>query len=182
MPASPSMYVILLSVLAVAMNPGSKVNTPCSLVRFEMSSASGPIVPETAFSGVVFPVARFLSSYFVLMRCSDRGVWVDLWGFVYDPAALHGRTSESRERPPNRAGSRIHTRQVERRHSGRRQLRRRHRRFAPARLRNEIESRLSPPPRTSCGIYRRDRRYPQFSACPCRTDGSWSTLRPADHG
>src|SRR5580692_10544799 len=121
------------------MNPGSKVNTPCSLVRFEMSSASGPIVPETAFSEVVFPVARFLSSYFVLMRCSDRGVWVDLWGFVYDPAALHGRTSESRERPPNRAGSRehtrvnprasarIHTRRVERRHSGGRELRRRHR-------------------------------------------------------
>src|ERR1700690_3042592 len=55
------------------MNPGSKVNTPCSLVRFEISSASGPMVPETAFIGVVLPVVRFLSSYFVLMRCSDRG-------------------------------------------------------------------------------------------------------------
>src|ERR1700722_7543344 len=83
----------MLSVLAVAMKPGSKVNTPCSLVRAEISRASGPMVPETAFSEVVFPVARFLSSYFVLMRCSDG----DVWGFVYDPAALHGRTSESRE-------------------------------------------------------------------------------------
>src|SRR5580700_8103546 len=72
MPASPSMYVILLSVLAVAMNPGSKVKTPWSLVRFEMSSTSGPIVPEMAFSRLVFPVERFLSSYFVLIRCIRR--------------------------------------------------------------------------------------------------------------
>src|SRR5277367_6128915 len=53
------------------MNPGSKVNTPCSLSRLEMSRASGPIVPETAFIGLVLPVARFMSSYFVLMRLSD---------------------------------------------------------------------------------------------------------------
>src|SRR5580704_10362184 len=65
------MNVILLSVLAVAMKPGSKVNTPCSLVRLDMSSASGPMVPVMAFSGLVFPVARFLSSYFVLMRYYD---------------------------------------------------------------------------------------------------------------
>src|SRR3984957_16003789 len=84
------MYVILLSVLAVAMKPGSNVNTPCSLVKLEMSSASGPMVPETAFRRVAFPVARFLSSYFVLMRFSD-GL------FALGSAALHGRTSESRE-------------------------------------------------------------------------------------
>src|SRR5258708_16111501 len=54
------------------MNPGSKVKTPWSLVRFEMSSTSGPIVPETAFSRLVFPVVRFLSSYFVLIRCIRR--------------------------------------------------------------------------------------------------------------
>src|ERR1700722_7543241 len=72
------MYVILLSVLAVAMKPGSKVNTPCSLVRLEMSSASGPMVPDTAFSRLVFPVARFLSSYFVLMSFSDGDVFVRL--------------------------------------------------------------------------------------------------------
>src|SRR6202166_1825348 len=84
------MYVILLSVLAVAMKPGSKVNTPCSLVRLEMSSASGPMVPETAFRRVVFPVARFFSSNFVLMRFSDG------W-FALGSAALHGRPSESRE-------------------------------------------------------------------------------------
>src|ERR1700730_421462 len=65
------MYVILLSVLAVAMKPGSKVNTPCSLIRLEMSSASGPMVPVMAFITLVFPLARFLSSYFVLMRYSD---------------------------------------------------------------------------------------------------------------
>src|SRR4030088_3546307 len=65
------MYVILLSVLAVAMKPGSKVNTPCSLIRLEMSSASGPMDPVMAFITLVFPVARFLSSYFVLMRYSD---------------------------------------------------------------------------------------------------------------
>src|ERR1700716_1746111 len=53
------------------MKPGSKVNTPCSLVRLEMSSASGPMVPVMAFITLVFPVARFLSSYFVLMRYSD---------------------------------------------------------------------------------------------------------------
>jgi hypothetical protein len=40
-----------------------------------MSSASGPMVPETAFSAVVFPVARFLSSYFVLMRF-PTGPWL----------------------------------------------------------------------------------------------------------
>src|ERR1700684_3390597 len=66
------MYVILLSVLAVAMNPGSEVKTPGSLVRFEISSTSGPIVPEMAFSWLVFPVDRFLSSYFVLIRCIRR--------------------------------------------------------------------------------------------------------------
>src|SRR4029077_12255651 len=65
------MNVILLSVLAVAMKPGSKVNNACSLVRLDMSSASGPMVPAMAFSGLVFPAARFLSSYFVLMRYSD---------------------------------------------------------------------------------------------------------------
>src|SRR5260370_42703745 len=65
------MNVILLSVLAVAMKPGSNVKTPCSLIKWEMSSASGPMVPAMAFSGLVFPVARFLSSYFVLMRYSD---------------------------------------------------------------------------------------------------------------
>src|SRR5260370_33650938 len=65
------MNVILLSVLAVAMKPGSKVNTPCSLIRLEISSASGPMVPVMAFIRLVFPVARFLSSYFVLMRYSD---------------------------------------------------------------------------------------------------------------
>src|SRR5580704_8894326 len=54
------------------MKPGSNVNTPCSLVRFEMSSTSGPIVPEMAFSRLVFPVVRFLSSYFVLIRCIRR--------------------------------------------------------------------------------------------------------------
>src|SRR5882672_9806191 len=36
-----------------------------------MSSASGPMVPGMAFIRLVFPVARFLSSYFVLMRYSD---------------------------------------------------------------------------------------------------------------
>src|SRR5882672_7755588 len=96
------MYVILLSVLAVAMKPGSKVNTPCSLIRFEMSSASGPMVPVMAFIRLVFPVARFLSSYFVLMRYSDG----DGFG-AFRPAALHGRTSESRERIPS---ARLHAR------------------------------------------------------------------------
>src|SRR6202051_474328 len=78
------------------MKPGSKVNTPCSLVRLEMSSASGPMVPETAFRRVVFPVARFFSSNFVLMRFSDG------W-FALGSAALHGRTSESREHSLTRA-------------------------------------------------------------------------------
>src|ERR1700676_4353890 len=93
------MYVILLSVLAVAMKPGSKVNTPCSLVRLEMSRPSGPMVPETAFRRVVFPVARFFSSNFVLMRFSDG------W-FALGSAALHGRTSESREHFLGRARTR----------------------------------------------------------------------------
>ena len=35
-----------------------------------MSSTSGPMVPDSAVSSLVLPVARFLSSYFVLMRCS----------------------------------------------------------------------------------------------------------------
>src|SRR5258708_1275148 len=76
------------------MKPGSNVNTPCSLVRLEMSSTSGPMVPGLAFSRVVFPVARFLSSYFVLMRFPDGdGVW-----FLLHFAPFHGCTSESRER------------------------------------------------------------------------------------
>ena len=36
--------------------------------------------------------------------------------------------------------------------------------------------------RTSCGTCPRDRRYRRSSACPCRTDGSWSRLRSAGHG
>src|SRR6202022_1551217 len=62
------------------MKPGSKVNTPCSLVRLEMSIASGPMVPARAFIRLVLPVARFLSSYFVLMRYSD--------GMVFRPRSL----------------------------------------------------------------------------------------------
>src|SRR5271154_6239943 len=50
------------------MKPGSKVKTPWSLVRFEILSTSGPIVPEMASSWLVFPVVRFFSSYFVLIR------------------------------------------------------------------------------------------------------------------
>src|SRR6202453_2811064 len=166
------------------MKPGSKVNTPCSLVRAEISRASGPMVPETAFSEVVFPVARFLSSYFVLMRCSDG----DVCGFVYDPAALHGRTSESREpilkpRKParcSRTGTYAHS-------SARTELKgaRTLPISAHSARRSECSAnsrvRFSPPPsHTSCGIYRRGRRYPRFSACRYRTDGNWSKLRPAD--
>src|SRR6202020_283897 len=80
------------------------VKTPCSLVRLEMSSASGPMVPETAFNTLVFPVARFLSSYFVLMRLSDEGL-----GSLKDPqpcTAVHrnqGSASKARasERGPH---------------------------------------------------------------------------------
>src|SRR5258707_13122691 len=96
------MYVILLSVLAVAMKPGSKVNTPCSLIRFEMSSASGPMVPVMALIRLVFPLARFLCSYFVLMRYPDA----DGLG-AFSPAALHARTSESTQRIPT---ARLHAR------------------------------------------------------------------------
>src|ERR1700723_1164582 len=53
------------------MKPGSKVKTPCSFVRLEMLITSGPIVPEMASNWLVFPVVRFLSSYFVLIRVSD---------------------------------------------------------------------------------------------------------------
>src|SRR5882672_7954117 len=162
------MYVILLSVLAVAMKPGSKVNTPCSLIRFEMSSASGPMVPVMAFIRLVFPVARFLSSYFVLMRYSDG----DGFG-AFRPAALHGRTSESRERIPS---ARLHARSQAR--ADLFEIR-----AAEAQVEGQTRGfRLSPLPHTSCGTYRRDRRYPQFSACRYRTDGSWSKPRPADPG
>src|ERR1700694_3782722 len=95
------MYVILLSVLAVAMKPGSKVNIPCSLVRLEMSSASGPMVPEMAFIRLVLPVVRFLSSYFVLMRYSD--------GMVFGPRSLArpfiGIKGAQRSRARARAGT-----------------------------------------------------------------------------
>src|SRR5271156_3520332 len=111
------------------MNPGSKVNTPCSLVRFEISSASGPMVPETAFIGVVLPVARFLSSYFVLMLCSDRGVRGGLGGSFMTPqrcTAVHRNQGSgpltawaprnSRAHAPRRArtGARIHARHEDR--------------------------------------------------------------------
>src|SRR5450631_2969401 len=71
------MYVILLSVLAVAMKPGSNVKTFRSLVKFEILITSGPMVPDIESSWVDLPVARFLSSYFVLMRFSDRRVCFD---------------------------------------------------------------------------------------------------------
>src|ERR1700688_1285244 len=152
------------------MKPGSKVNTPCSLVRLEMSSASGPMVPETAFRRVVFPVARFFSSNFVLMRFSDG------W-FALGSAALHGRTSESREHSLTRARTQG-AHEVKARTDSRRAR-------IPPRATETLESvrlRLLQPPHTSCGIYRRARRYPQFSACRYRTDGSWSKLQPADPG
>src|ERR1700691_5327613 len=120
------------------MKPGSKVNTPCSLVRLDMSSDSGPMVPETAFSGVVFPVARFLSSYFVLMRFPDG--WSALGS-----AALHGRTSESREHALGRARRRARTHLKIRAALGAETL-------------QSAEPRLWQPQHISCGIYRRGRR------------------------
>src|ERR1700734_4252314 len=151
------------------MNPGSNVNMPCSLTRLEMSRASGPIVPETAFRALVLPVARFLSSYFVLMRLSDGGVWVRfsarslarpyigikgghlIW-FVCWTTCVRKRRAEAREP------------------------------WAGMIDEDKPASRLSQLPHISCGIYRRDRRYPRFSACRYRTDGSWSRLRPANPG
>src|SRR6202161_424485 len=127
------MKVILLSVLAVAMKPGSNVNTPCSLVRLEMSSASGPMVSETAFRRVVFPVARFFSSNFVLMRFSDG------W-FALGSAALHGRTSESREHFLGRARGRARTHFKIRAALG------------AETLRSSAETRLWQPSHISCGI------------------------------
>src|SRR5450631_164206 len=73
MPASPSIKVILLSVLAVAMKPGSNVNTFRSLFKFAILMTSGPRVPEIESSWIDLPEARFFSSYFVLMRFSDEG-------------------------------------------------------------------------------------------------------------
>src|SRR6202012_1596091 len=55
-----------------------------------MSRTSGPIVPEMAFSWLVLPVVRFLSSYFVLIRLSDSYLFR-----LFQAAALHGRTTES---------------------------------------------------------------------------------------
>src|ERR1700679_4319018 len=49
---------------------------------------SGLKVPEMASSWLVFPVLRFLSSYFVLIRDVRRMSFVQR-------AALHGRTTES---------------------------------------------------------------------------------------
>src|SRR5271163_2903282 len=79
------------------MKPGSKVNTPWSLVKFEMLSTSGPIVPEMASNWLVFPVARFLSSYFVLIRCIRRISFV-----CSNCPALHGRKTESSRRVASR--------------------------------------------------------------------------------
>src|ERR1700680_1111551 len=147
------------------MKPGSKVNTPCSLVRLEMSSASGPMVPETAFRRVVFPVARFFSSNFVLMRFSDgwfafriRSLprpYIGIKG-----ALLRARTNSRRART-----------------LGAHELR-----AVSTETLESVQLRLLQPPHTSCGIYRRARRYPQFSACRYRTDGSWSKPQPADPG
>src|SRR6267142_486028 len=81
----------LLSMLAVAMNPGSNVKTFRSLVKWEMLITSGPMVPDIDSSSADLPVARFFSSYFVLMPFSD-GIVRSIWNF----AALHGRTGESR--------------------------------------------------------------------------------------
>jgi len=66
----------LLSVLAVAMKPGSKVKTPCSLLRAAMSSTSGPMVPERTGSVDFFPEATSSSSnvLFVMGR-SFVSVW-----------------------------------------------------------------------------------------------------------
>src|SRR5882757_1921469 len=43
-----------------------------------MLITSGPIVPEMASSKLVLPLSRFLSSYFVLIRCIRRGCFVCL--------------------------------------------------------------------------------------------------------
>src|SRR5260370_22926830 len=56
-----------------------------------MLSTSGPMVPDMESSSVDLPLARFFSSYFVLMRFSD-GMVPSIW----NSAGLHGRTGESR--------------------------------------------------------------------------------------
>ena len=49
------MKVMRLSQLAVAMNPGSNVNTSWSLGSVAMFSTSGPIVPESIGSSDFLP-------------------------------------------------------------------------------------------------------------------------------
>src|SRR6266403_563388 len=82
------------------MNPGSNVKTFISLVKWEMLITSGPMVPDMESSCVDLPVARFFSSYFVLMRFSD-GMIPSIW----NPAELHGRSGESRAAGEARAAS-----------------------------------------------------------------------------
>jgi hypothetical protein len=64
-----------LSVLAVAMNPGSKVKTPWSLVSAAMSITSGPMLPERAGNSLVLPEARSFSSNFLLAMACDSSSW-----------------------------------------------------------------------------------------------------------
>src|SRR5579871_1013809 len=63
------------------MNPGSKVNTPRSLVRWAMFKTSGPMVPGTASSNAVLPVVRSFSSYCLFIRVSLVGRLVELFLF-----------------------------------------------------------------------------------------------------
>src|ERR1700735_1277794 len=138
-----------------------------------MLITSGPIVPEMASSKLVFPVARFFSSYFVLIRCIRRVCLVCLT--PQRCTAVQGNQAyTSRRREPPR---RVHLIA-----DGLRAFK--GRACCAPRADREIRPLPVPPvlpvSRTSCETCRRDRRCPQFSACPCRTDGSWNKLRPAN--
>src|SRR5450631_1806980 len=165
------------------MNPGSNVKIFRSLVKLEMLTSSGPMVPDLESSCVDLPVARFFSSYFVLMRFSDR-----LWYVQYatrQPCtvvqgnqghtscaqypARRGRREAAGSRPPPEGGDR-------------RSLREMHARSRAPRMRDQDGRKIRPsqrPPRTSYGTCPRVRRYPQPSACRYRTDGSSNKPRPA---
>ena len=136
------------------MNPGSKVNTPCSFNSGAMLMTSGPMVPELASSCVIFPVVWFLHFVFrahTLVRAHAR-----LSGF-YGPSALHGEGTESS--------------------SGSGWTARAHLACYPTLIFGSRRPRW----RTSCGICRPDRRCPRLFACRYRTDGSSNRLRPAGH-
>src|SRR5258707_15816416 len=56
---------VLLSVRAEAMKRGLKEKTPRSRISCEISSESGPRVPDSAFNSATLPVAGALSPYFM---------------------------------------------------------------------------------------------------------------------